>query len=68
MKTYFIIELKEQKDFKGMQLCFKEYPMTRNSFTNLPQGAKRFATRDDAEKYANKWFNKFIGEISVIRY
>lgn len=68
MKTYFIIELKQSKNFKGTQLNFKEYAMTRNSFTNLQDCAKRFTSQEAAEKYANKWFKDFIGEISVISY
>ena len=54
MKTYFIIERKQSKNFNGMQLNFKGYAMTRNSFTNLQEGAKRFESKEAAEKYAKK--------------
>ena len=70
MKTYFIIERKQARNFvlKGEQLYCKTYAMTRNSFSMSPRSAKRFARKEDAENYANKWFNDFIGEISVICY
>lgn len=70
MKTYFIIERKQARNLilRGEQLYCKTYVMTHNSLSISPRSAKRFASQEAAEKYANKWFKDFIDEISVLRY
>ena len=75
MKTYFIIEHKTVITYKGEpfmrngeKIYRKEFVRTRHERTNVFERAKRFSTKEDAQKYVEKWLSKIDGEFIIKGY
>ena len=59
---YFIIEGKTPHThnglpviIKGEQLYYTSYILNRQASSNMPDAAKRFKSKEDAQKYIDRW-------------
>ena len=75
MKTYFIIEHKTVITVNGKPYMVKGEKTYRTEFvhtikerTNVFESAKRFATKEDAQKYIDKWLSMKDGEFIIKGY
>ena len=75
MKTYFIIEHKTVITVNGKPYMVKGEKIYRNEFvhtikerTNVFERAKRFATREEAQMYIDKWLSNKEGEFIIKGY
>lgn len=75
MKTYFIIEHKTVITVNGKPYMVKGEKYYRTEFvhtikerTNVFENAKRFATKEAAQMYIDKWLSKMDGEFIIKGY
>lgn len=75
MKTYFIIEHKTVVTVSGKPYMLKGEKIYRTEFvhtikerTNVFESAKRFATREAAQMYIDKWLSNKDGEFIIKGY
>ena len=75
MKTYFIIEHKTVITVNGKPYMLKGEKIYRTEFvhtikerTNMFERAKRFSTKEEAQKYIEKWLSKIDGEFIIKGY
>ena len=75
MKTYFIIEHKTVITVNGKpylisgKKCYRtEFVHTIKERTNVFEHAKRFATREAAQKYIDRWLSNKDGEFTIKGY
>ena len=75
MKPYFIIEHKTVATYNGEQLlingekCFHtEFVHSIYERTNVFEHARRFSTRESAQKYIDRWLSKQDGEFIIKGY
>ena len=75
MKTYFIIENKtvitvncKPYMINGEKIYRTEFVHTIKERTNVFENAKRFATKEAAQNYIDKWLSKKDGEFIIKGY
>ena len=75
MKPYFIIEHKTVITVNGKPYMLKGEKIYRTEFvhtiyerTNVFEHAKRFSTREAAQKYIDRWLSEKDGEFTIKGY